>query len=201
MSNHYAFVTRWRVEGTCGEAADILGDPLALPRWWPSVYLGVEELEAPDARGLGGRFRLHTQGFLPYTLFWDLQVVETRYPHGFTIVATGDFDGRGVWTIEQDGNFVNIVYDWRLSAEKPLLKKLSSLMKPVFAANHRWAMEQGEESLTLELLRRRAGSDTARAKIPPPPGPVTYAAAALVAGAAVIGASLAYLMIRSRRTR
>jgi hypothetical protein len=201
MSNHYAFVTRWRVEGTCGEVADILGDPLALPRWWPSVYLGVEELELPDARGLGGRVRLHTKGFLPYTLSWDVQVVETRYPHGFTIVATGDFDGRGVWTIEQDGNFVNIVYDWRVSAEKPLLKNLSFLMKPVFAANHRWAMEQGEESLTLELLRRRAGSDTARAKIPPPPGPVTYAAAALVGGATAIGASLAYLMIRSRRSR
>ena len=107
MSNQYAFVTRWRVEGTCGEVADILGDPLALPRWWPSVYLGVEELEPADARGLGRRVRLHTKGFLPYTLAWDLEVVETRYPYGLTIVATGDFDGRGVWTFEQDGNFVN----------------------------------------------------------------------------------------------
>ena len=201
MSNQYTFVTRWRVEGTCGEVADILGDPLALPRWWPSVYLGVEELEPPDARGLGRRVRLHTKGFLPYTLSWNLEVVETRYPYGFTIVATGDFDGRGVWTFEQDGSFVNVAYDWSLSAERPLLKNLSFLMKPVFAANHRWAMEQGEESLMLELLRRRAGSDAARAKIPPPPGPVTYAAAALVAGATAIGAGLAYLMIRSRRSR
>jgi hypothetical protein len=201
VSNHYAFVTRCRVEGTCGEIADILGDALALPRWWPSVYLGVEELEPPDARGRGGRVRLHTKGFLPYTLSWDLEVVDTRYPYGFTIAATGDFAGRGVWTFEQDGNFVNIVYDWRLSAEKPLLKNLSFLMKPVFEANHRWAMAQGEESLMLELRRRRAGSDASRAKIPPPPGPVTYAAAALVAGATAIGASLAYLMIRSRRTR
>ena len=201
MSNQYTFVTRWRVEGTCGEVADILGDPLALPRWWPSVYLGVEELEPSDTRGLGRRVRLHTKGFLPYTLSWNLEVVETRYPYGFTIVATGDFDGRGVWTFEQDGSFVNVAYDWRLSAEKPLLKNLSFLMKPVFAANHRWAMEQGEESLMLELLRRRAGSDAARAKIPPPPGPVTYAAAALVAGATAIGAGLAYLMIRSRRTK
>jgi len=201
VSNQYQFLSRWRVEGTCGEVADILGDPLALPRWWPSVYLGVEELEPPDARGLGRRVRLHTKGFLPYTLAWDLEVVETRYPHGFAIVATGDFDGRGVWTFEQDGNFVNIAYDWRLSAEKPLLKNLSFVMKSVFEANHRWAMEQGEESLMLELLRRRAGSDAARAKIPQPPGPVTYAAAALVAGATAVGAGLAYLMIRSRRKR
>jgi hypothetical protein len=49
MSNQYAFVTHWRVEGTCGEVADVLGDPLDLPRWWPSVYLHVEELRPPDA--------------------------------------------------------------------------------------------------------------------------------------------------------
>ena len=68
MSNQYEFLTRWRVEGTSGEVADILGDPLALARWWPSVYLHVEELRPSDARGLGRRVRLHTKGWLPYTL-------------------------------------------------------------------------------------------------------------------------------------
>lgn len=69
----------------------------------------------------------------------------------------------------------------------------------MFEANHRWAMAQGEESLKLELARRRATSDAARASIPAPPGPVTYAGAAIVGGAVVVGAGLAYLMIRSRR--
>ena len=51
-------------------------------------------------------------------------------------------------------------------------------------------MAQGEQSLKLELARRRATSDAARASIPPPPGPVTYAGAALVGGAVVVGAGL-----------
>ena len=199
MSNQYQFFSRWRVEGTCGEVADILGDPLALARWWPSVYLRVEELRPPDAHGLGRRVRLLTKGWLPYTLQWEFEVVEARYPYGFTLVATGDFDGRGVWTFGQDGSFVDIGYDWRLSAEKPLLRNLSFLLKPLFEANHRWAMAQGEQSLKLELARRRATSDEARAKIPPPPGPVTYAGVALIAGAVLLGAGLGYLMLRSRR--
>jgi hypothetical protein len=29
-------------------------------------------------------------------------------------------------------------------------------MKPIFAANHHWAMDQGERSLKLELARRHA---------------------------------------------
>ncbi|HEX7137659.1 MAG TPA: hypothetical protein VF219_07430, partial [Vicinamibacterales bacterium] len=94
---------------------------------------------------------------------------------------------------------VEVVYDWRLRAEKPLLRDLSFLLRPLFEANHRWAMAQGEESLKLELLRRRATSEAALARVPPPPGPVTYAGVALVAGAAGVGAGLAYLMLRARR--
>jgi hypothetical protein len=200
--NAYHFISRWRVEGTCGEVADVLGDPLALPRWWPSVYLDVWEVRPPvnnAASGVGQRVKLQTKGWLPYTLRWQFEVVESRYPHGFAIVATGDFDGRGVWTFEQDGAFVNITYDWRLRAEKPLLRSLSPLLKPLFEANHRWAMARGEESLTLELARRRATSDAGRAEVPAPPGPITYAAVGLIAGAAAIGGTLAYLILRSRR--
>jgi Polyketide cyclase / dehydrase and lipid transport len=199
MSNEYEFVTRWRVEGTCGEVADILSDPLDLPRWWPAVYLRVDELQPPGANGLGRRVRLHTKGWLPYTLTWEAEQTESRYPYGSTLIATGDFDGVGIWTFEQDGGFVNITYDWRLQAEKPLLRTLSFALKPVFEANHRWAMDQGEQSLKLELARRRATSNAQRAQIPPPPGPITYAGAALLGGGVAIGASLAYLMLRSRR--
>ena len=197
----YVFLSRWRIEGTCGEVADVLGDPLELTRWWPSVYLNVRELQPPDARGLGRRVALVTKGWLPYTITWAFEVVASDYPNGFTIVATGDFNGRGVWTFEQNGPFVDVIYDWRLRVEKPALKNLSFLLKPIFEANHRWAMKQGEESLKLELLRRRASSDDARSRIPPPPGPVTYAGVAIVAGGVVIGAGMAYLILRSRKLK
>jgi hypothetical protein len=200
-SSSYHFVSRWRVDGTCGEVADVLGDPVALSRWWPSVYLTVEEIAPPDARGLGRRVGLVTKGWLPYTIRWEFEVVGSRYPHGFTIVASGDFDGRGVWTFEQDGPAVNIEYDWQLTAAKPLLRNLSLLLRPLFETNHRWAMARGEESLRLELARRRATSAAARASVPPPPGPVTYAGVALVAGAAAVGATLALLVVRARRRR
>jgi hypothetical protein len=200
-ANQYQFISRWRVEATCGEVADVLGDPLALARWWPSVYLAVAEVRPPDARGLGRRVRVHTKGLLPYTLVWEFEVVESRYPYGFTLVASGDFDGVGVWTFGQDGPLVDITYDWRITAEKPLLRRLSFLLKPVFEANHRWAMSQGEVSLKLELARRRATSGAVRAQIPPPPGPVTYAGVAVVAGAAALGAGAVYLLRRAGRRR
>jgi hypothetical protein len=198
-TNDYHLVTSWRVEGTCGEVADVLGDAAALTQWWPAVYVHVEQLAPPDARGVGQTLRVLTKGWLPYTLEWTLVVADVRYPYGFTVEATGDLTGRGVWTFVQDGSFVNVTYDWRVHADKPLLRLLSPVAWPLFAANHRWAMRQGEESLQLELRRRRATSNTVRTAIPPPPGPVTYAGIAVLGGASLIGATLAYLILRVRR--
>lgn len=171
-SNEYHFTTHWSVRGTLREVGDILGDALALPRWWPSVYLAVRELAPGDPEtGLGREIALYTKGWLPYTLRWWFRVVEAHPPDGFAIEAHGDFEGRGEWTFEQRGDWVEITYDWRIAADKPLLRYLSWLMKPIFAANHRWAMAQGEQSLKLELARRRAETDAERALIPAPPPP------------------------------
>lgn len=155
-TNEYHFISRWRVEGAIEDVAEILEDGPGLARWWPSVYLAVRELEPPQADRTGRVLDLHTRGRLPYTLRWRLRVTESRHPHGFSLQAWGDFEGTGSWTFEENGRFVSITYDWRIQAEKPLLRYFSFLLKPVFAANHRWAMAQGEVSLKRELSRRRA---------------------------------------------
>jgi len=161
-SNDYHFVTSWRVLSTVEEVSNVLGDAESLTRWWPSVYLAVRELEPGGANGVGRVVELHTKGWLPYTLHWFFRVTESRAPYGFSLEAWGDFDGRGVWTFEQAGDFVDITYDWRIRAEKPLLRYVSFVLKPVFSANHRWAMARGEESLKAELGRRAgAGQQSA----------------------------------------
>ncbi len=170
-TNDYHFITHWRAQSTIEEVTSILANAPDLVRWWPSVYLDVKVLEAGDERGVGKVVSLFTKGWLPYTLRWQFRVTESNPPHGFTLVAEGDFVGRGIWTFEQDGAWANITYDWKISAEKGLLKYLSFIMKPIFAANHRWAMERGEESLKLELQRRHARGDEERARIPAPPAP------------------------------
>ncbi|MGE3271935.1 MAG: hypothetical protein AB7P40_24485 [Chloroflexota bacterium] len=76
----------------------------------------------------------------------------SRPPDG---VIDGDSVGRGEWTLRQDGPTADIVYDWQIRADKPLLKWFSPILKPIFSANHRWAMARGEESLVRELERRR----------------------------------------------
>ena len=161
----YAFLTHWRFRATAREVYDILADPIGLARWWPSVYLDVKELKPAAPDGSGRVIGLWTKGFLPYTLKWNFTVTDSTPPTGFKLVAHGDFEGTGVWTLKQVGDFVDVTYDWRIAAEKPLLRYGSFALRPFFAANHRWAMARGQESLELELRRRRGEKD-----VPAAPG-------------------------------
>ena len=169
--NQYHFVDRWRVAAEVKEVADILEDALALPRWWGSVYFDVKEIEPGGEGGIGKLIRLHAGGWLPYTLHINFRTIASNYPYGFSMDATGDLEGRGIWTFEQDDSFVNVTYDWTIRANKPIIEKLSFLLKPIFRSNHNWTMKRGEESLKLELLRRRAKSDEELASIPAGPQP------------------------------
>src|SRR4051812_38804692 len=104
-------VTTWRVQGTAQEVAELLGDVEHYPRWWPAVYLDARVLDPGDEQGLGRLVDLKTRGFVPYPLRWRFQVVELR-DDGFAADLWGDFNGRGVWTVEQDGPWTNATYDW-----------------------------------------------------------------------------------------
>ena len=123
-TNAYHFVDRWRVEGDIKEVADILEDALSLPRWWGSTYFDVKEIETGEEHGIGKLISLRAGGWLPYTLKINFRTVESNYPHGFTMDATGDLEGKGIWTFKQDGSFVNVTYDWTIRANKPIIASL-----------------------------------------------------------------------------
>jgi hypothetical protein len=172
-ANEYHFITHWHVPGTVQEVGQVIADAQSLVRWWPSVYLDVQEVEPGNDEGVGKVIDLYTKGWLPYTLRWRFRVTEVDDLKRIALEAEGDFVGRGIWTLSQEGAWVDVTYDWNVRAEKPMLRRFSFLLKPIFSANHRWAMAKGEESLKLELARRHAQTLGESARVPPPPGPTT----------------------------
>lgn len=172
-SNRYHFITHWTVEASPTEVYSILEEAERLPKWWPAVYLAVITTKENNQTGTGREVSLHTKGWLPYTLRWRSRLVAKDRPYGFSIEAFGDLRGWGTWTFAQaqDGVHCVITYDWQVEATKPILRYLSFLLKPIFAANHHWAMQKGEQSLRLELQRRKAKTPEERNQVPPPPKP------------------------------
>jgi hypothetical protein len=151
-TNEYHFITNWIVTGNQEEVYEILADAKGMERWWSGAYQKVEVLEKGDGDGVGQVVQLHTKGQVPD---WSYRVTSAKRPNGFSLQAFGDFVGHGEWTLTQRGDEVEVTYDWRVSAEKPLLRKLSWLMKPMFSANHRRTMAQGEQGLRNELTQRK----------------------------------------------
>lgn len=153
-TNDYVFVTLWRVAGNVDRVYRVLVDIENYPRWWPEVYLQVEPL-TPLKKTIGDRVRLLTRGKLPYKIRWQSEIVQANPPHGFMIRATGDFDGRGIWSLKQQGSDVVLTFDWRLRVQKRLIRSLSWLFKPLFRWNHRWAMARGRGGLSREMMSAR----------------------------------------------
>lgn len=164
FSRDYHLKTQWYLPGSVEEVAAVLSEPTDLPRWWPEVYLEVERLHAGDAEGLGEVVRVVSRGRLPFRLNWTYQVVEKRWPERARIEATGDLSGRGTWTLEPEAGLgaarSSATFDWQVRADKPLLRLLTPVLKPLFAWNHDWAMAKGEVALARELARRRASAIT-----------------------------------------
>jgi hypothetical protein len=200
MSNHYHFISRWRVKGTAEEIYAILSHALDYPRWWPSVYMSAHEVAPGNEDGLRRRISLLTKGWLPYELRWEATTTEVLPPSRIAIRASGDFDGRGIWSIVQDGQFTDVTFDWKLAAEKPLLRILTPVLRPAFEANHRWALKQGLRILELELARSRAGTVEEMNSVARPDGPSELLTKAVAAGT-VLAAGLVAGMFKTHDAR
>ena len=155
-ANEYQFFTEWRVAAPRQLLYEILREGKDYPQWWPEVYLKADWEPAGRADRIGDRVEFLTKGWLPYKLRWAAITERYEAPQLIEIRAEGDFVGRGVWRLEEDGVETYITFDWRLRADKPLLRWLSPLLKSLFKWNHRWAMARGLTSLRLEARRRLA---------------------------------------------
>ena len=63
------------LKGKPKEAFDILNDVPGYLRWWPEVYLGVENPALGDRDGVGKTYALLTRGKLPYRLRWHARII------------------------------------------------------------------------------------------------------------------------------
>ena len=95
--------------------------------WVVGVYYDVKLLEPSKPDGTGRRISLKATGWLPYVLKIEFLTTEKR-KDGFTVKATGELEGTGVWKFEQGNDFVNVTFDWTVVANKLIIEKLSFIL-------------------------------------------------------------------------
>jgi len=116
------------------------------------VYIDVETDGPP---GLGRVSRQHFKGRLPYHLRTRSTITRYERPTSVGADVEGDLRGRGLWTLTpgEDGG-THVRFDWRVYADKPLLRALTPLLRPLFRWNHAWAIARAREGLEPYASRR-----------------------------------------------
>jgi carbon monoxide dehydrogenase subunit G len=149
--NAYHFEDRWRIPFPPEKVWDALARPEDYPRWWRGVYLSAEPLD--DG---GKRVAVLARGWLPYKLRFTIETLRTEKPRLIEFRATGDFvTGVSHWMLKPDGDGTVVTLEWNPIVEKPLVKFLSPILKPLFRWNHEWSMRRGERQI-MEYLRARS---------------------------------------------
>jgi hypothetical protein len=153
--NAYRFEERWMIPGfSPRDVYDVISDARLLPEWWKGVYLEVIPHGDLSIPRVGGRALVRARGFLPYQLRMELEVTALEPGKVVEVRAHGDLVGvwRATLAAEGDGTRIDIVE--HVTAEKPLIRLLSPLLKPLFAWNHYWTSPRGEAGLCAYLAAR-----------------------------------------------
>ena len=151
-ANTYRFVEHWWIPGASPEEVyRIISQARLLPEWWKGVYLESEPLDGAAEPHVGARARVKARGFLPYKLNFILETTALQPGRLVEVRTIGDFVG--VWraTLSSQPGGTRVDIDWRVVVEKPLIRSLSPVLKPLFAWNHNWTTPRGEAGLRAYL--------------------------------------------------
>jgi uncharacterized protein YndB with AHSA1/START domain len=154
MAKEYVFIDEWDVAAPQEAVFDALADASTYPQWWKPVYIDCVSDGPPD---VGRKSEQHFKGRLPYTLRTSSEIVRYEPPNEFEVSVVGDLTGRGVWTLTPTDGKVHIRFDWRVIADRPLLRYLTPVLRPAFRWNHNWAIKRAIEGLE-PYARSRSGA-------------------------------------------
>jgi quercetin dioxygenase-like cupin family protein/uncharacterized protein YndB with AHSA1/START domain len=141
----YEFVDEWEVAAPPEAVFDALADARSYPRWWRPVYIDVQAEDGPPA--VGSVTRQHFKGRLPYHLHTRTTTVRLERPWLIEGETEGDLRGRGIWTLTPAATGTHVRFDWRVHADRPLLRALTPLLRPALRWNHNWAIARAREGL------------------------------------------------------
>jgi uncharacterized protein YndB with AHSA1/START domain len=143
-SREYSFVDEWEVAAPPEAVFRTIADARTYPLWWRPVYLGVDAEGEPR---VGTQSRQHFKGRLPYHLRTRSRITRVEPPHVIAADVDGDLRGHGEWTLTATDTGTHVRFDWNVSADRPLLRALSPLLRPALRWNHAWAIARAREGL------------------------------------------------------
>ncbi|MCR9121315.1 MAG: hypothetical protein NXH91_03505 [Phyllobacteriaceae bacterium] len=145
----------WLLDGSPEEVVALFHDPMSLTHWWSEVFMRGEMLSGCAANGTGLTARFYTKGLLPHTFQFTARIQDANAPKAVQIRTWGDFDGRCDIFLAAQGDKTRIDIRWQVNVCQPYIRALLGVGRPIFIANHRWAMRRGRLGLQAAIFHQR----------------------------------------------
>lgn len=149
-------VTDWTLAAPPAAVWEALTKPEDWPVWWRAVET-VDLIERGDDHGLGAYRRFTWRTALPYRVRFNVRVTRVEPMAVIEGRADGEVSGVGRWTLAPYDKGTHVRYDWSVKLNKPWMRVLAPLLRPVFAWNHDRVMAWGHEGLVRKLAGRPRG--------------------------------------------
>ena len=147
----------WDIDVDISQLDFVINEPHLITTWWAAGFLKVEILAGDYYSPEGLKVRLWTKGMMPHSFKFLARVFHDKQKNQVIVKTDGDFNGIGTISLNAvTKNKSQIHINWRTSVNNHYLYPLMILLKPIFIANHRWAMRRGEQGIKQELIYRNA---------------------------------------------
>ncbi|MGH2690739.1 MAG: SRPBCC family protein [Actinomycetota bacterium] len=154
--HRFRFRNVWQVAASPEETYAALCRLPEYPMWWPEV----KEVLVADRGGV----RVRCRSVLPFDLSFVIHEPQLDPESGVLQARlAGDLEGYSRWTVTGTTGGSILVFDEEVETTRPLLKRLSRLVRPALHANHALMMRHGEAGLRAHLAALRAQAAAATA--------------------------------------
>ncbi|MEU6347170.1 SRPBCC family protein [Streptomyces sp. NPDC046977] len=144
--SRYRFRALWELPAPPETVYGLLERPDQYPSWWPQIR---EVRQTGETVGV-----LRFRSVLPYDLLVTARQAR-RDPAARVLEAamSGDLEGWVRWTVGADrtGGGTRLLFEEDVVVNKPLMRRLAVLCRPLFRANHALMMRSGRRGLAARL--------------------------------------------------
>lgn len=146
----YHFITVWWTAVETHRVWEALANYTAWPTWWRGIRK-VEELRPGDESGVGTILRQHWRSRLPFTLVFDLEMLQIESEKLLDGRASGDLEGSCTWTLTPINGGTELRFDVNVQTGRWWMNLPIPFASRIVQASFETIMGWGREGLARTL--------------------------------------------------
>jgi len=148
--NDYSFITLWEIAAPLHDVWNSIYESADWPLWWKGVKQ-VTIIKENDSNGINGVRAYTWKSVLPYSLSFEMKLVEKIDEKLLRGVAFGELEGEGPWHFTRVNGITKVQYNWNVKTNKAWMNYFSFILNPLFRLNHNVVMKWGAQGLAKKL--------------------------------------------------